>query len=133
MELTECVYYNAPQHTLNKLFPPRRFLRQHHSTASLLASLLCKHRHTGTTTSSGLGVLALHLEAPVVTQAPAQTQNVKHACGHYSIMAKQKQQISALSHTCIDPLLIGRLEQVKSPARLSRLASACVVLHGHEL
>lgn len=39
---------------------------------SLLAtSLLGKHSHTGTTAASGLGVLSLDLQAPVVTETPA--------------------------------------------------------------
>lgn len=45
---------------------------QHHLLAT---SLLGKHRHTCTTAASGLGMLALHLEAPVVTKTPAQTKS----------------------------------------------------------
>lgn len=42
----------------------------------LLASLLCEHGHPGTTATGGLRVLALDLQAPVVTQSPAHTQHV---------------------------------------------------------
>lgn len=74
--------YNQSQHNLALLqLPSHNTFTQSTIFKSLLASLLSKHRHSGSAAAGGLGVLALHLEAPVVAQAPAQTANhEKKAC-----------------------------------------------------